>query len=112
MSTQFYQRKANRKWTWESPDGKTRNMIDFVMVNKRWKSSVNMCRTFIKPDVASDHNLVMAGIRVKLKTIHREKSEKTFDIERLDDNLVRREYSTLLKSKCEQTKKKNRDSVD
>src|SRR6218665_2499256 len=21
-NTQFYQRKANRKWTWESPDGK------------------------------------------------------------------------------------------
>src|SRR6218665_2552873 len=54
----------------------------------------------------------MAGVRVKLKTIHREKSGKKFDIERLDDNLVRREYSTLLKSKWEQTKKKNRDSVE
>src|SRR6218665_1527154 len=113
MNTQFYQRKANRKWTWESPDGKTRNMIDFVLVNNGWKSSVTMCRTFTKLDVASDHNLVMAGIRVKLKTIHREKSGKKFDIERLDDNLVRREYSTLLKSKWEHTKKKkNRDSVE
>src|SRR6218665_2850893 len=112
MNTRFYQRKANRKWTWESPDGKTRNMIDFVLINNRWKSSVTMCRTFTKPDVASDHNLVMAGIRVKLKIIHREKSEKKFDIERLDDNLVRREYSTLLKSKWEQTQKKNRDSVE
>src|SRR6218665_1519086 len=73
-------------------------MLDFVVVNNRWKSSVTMCRTFRKPDVVSDHNLVMAGIRVKLKTIHREKSGKKFDIERLDDNLVRREYSTLLKS--------------
>src|SRR6218665_2340892 len=67
---------------------------------------------FTKPDVASDHNLVMAGIRVKLKTVHREKSGKEFDIERLDYNLVRREYSTLLKNKWEQTKKKNRDSVE
>src|SRR6218665_643918 len=91
---------------------KNRNVIDFVMVNIRWKSSVTMGRTFTKPDVASDHNLVMAGIRVKLKTIHREKSGKTFYIERLDDNLVRREYSTLLKSKWEQTKKKKRDNVE
>src|SRR6218665_2395722 len=113
MNTQFYQRKANRKWTWVSPDEKTKNMIDFVLVNNRWRSSVTMCRTFTKPDVASDHNLVMAGIRVKLKTIHREKSGKRFDIERLDDNLVRREYSTLLKSKWEQIKKKkNRGSVE
>ena len=28
MNTVFQQRKANRKWTWESPDGKTKNMID------------------------------------------------------------------------------------
>jgi len=70
------------------------------------------CRTFTKPDVASDHNLVMAGIGVKLKTIHREKLGKKFDIERLDDNLVRGKYSTLLKSKWEQTKEKNRDSVE
>src|SRR6218665_2646621 len=76
MNTAFYQRKANRKWTWESPDGKNRNMINFVLVNNRWKSSVTMCRTFTKPDVSSDHNLVMAGIRVKLKTIHREQSGK------------------------------------
>ena len=67
---------------------KTRNMIDFFLVNNRWKSSVTMCRTFTKPDVASDHNLVMAGIRVNLKTIHREKSGKKFDIERLGEKRI------------------------
>ena len=91
---------------------KNRNVIDFVMVNIRWKSSVTMGRTFTKPDVASDHNLIIAGIRIKLKTIHREKLGKRVDIERLGDNLVRGEYSTLLKSKWEQTKEKNRDSVE
>src|SRR6218665_3462336 len=54
----------------------------------------------------------MAGIRNKLKTMHREKLGKIFNIERLGDHLVRGEYSTLLKSKWEQTKEKNRDSVE
>src|SRR6218665_342998 len=54
----------------------------------------------------------MAGIRNKLKTMHREKLGKIFNIERLGDHLVRGEYSTLRTSKWEQTKEKNRDSVE
>ena len=71
MNTAFYQRKASRKWTWESPDGKTKNMIDFILANRRWQTNVSMCRTFTKPDVGSDHQLVMAGIRIKLKRTYR-----------------------------------------
>ena len=45
-------------------------MIDFILVNKRWKSSVWMSQAFSNlPDNASDHALVMAGVRIKLKTI-------------------------------------------
>src|SRR6218665_2610444 len=54
----------------------------------------------------------MAGVRVKMKTINREKKREKIDTERLDDNLVRGECSTLLKSKWEQTKEKNSDSVE
>jgi len=53
----------------------------------------------------------MAGMRVKLKTIHREKLGEKFDIEKLDDNLVRGEYSTLLKSKWEQTQETDTGTV-
>ena len=67
VNTVFYQRKAKRKWTWESPDGKTKDMIDFIIVNNRWKSVVTKCRTFTGPDMASDLILVMAGIRIKMK---------------------------------------------
>ena len=44
MNTAFYQRKGNRKWTWESPDGCTKNMIDFILVGGRWKNGVTTCR--------------------------------------------------------------------
>ena len=61
VNTVFYQRKAKRKWTWESPDGKTKNMIDFIIVNNRWKITVTKCRTFTRPvleSVGSDGALV------------------------------------------------------
>jgi len=34
--------------TRESPDGKTRNMIDYILVNKIWKSSIfERCSSFM-----------------------------------------------------------------
>ena len=38
MSTMFKHRHR-RKVTWRSPDGKTANMIDYMLILKRWKSS-------------------------------------------------------------------------
>src|SRR3984885_7608136 len=103
MNTAFYQRKASRKWTWESPDGKTRNMIDFILVNNRWRTSVTMCRAFSRPDVASDHKLILAGIRIKLRTITNEKTEKRFDVEKLEDNMIKWQYDTLIQEKWRQS---------
>ena len=31
----FFQKKPQRKWTWQSPDGVTKNEIDFIMSNKQ-----------------------------------------------------------------------------
>ena len=100
----------SRKWTWEAPDGKTRNMIDFILVNNRWKSSVTMCRAFSKPDVASDHKMIMAGIRIKLKTIQKEKIEKRFDVEKLEEDMVRWQFSTALNDKWRRGKANTKDN--
>ena len=91
MNTVFQQRKGNRKWTWESPDGRTKNMIDFVLVGNRWKNGVTMCRTFSRPDVNSDHKLVLAGFRIRLKTVQKEMTNRRFDTERLKVEEVRQE---------------------
>ncbi|CAF4468868.1 unnamed protein product, partial [Rotaria magnacalcarata] len=62
-----FQQKANRKWTWASPDGVHKNMIDLVLIQKRWKSSVTNCRTFQSADISSDHSLVLCNIKLRLK---------------------------------------------
>ena len=33
MNTQF-QKKGGRRWTWRSPDGNTKNEIDYIMTDK------------------------------------------------------------------------------
>src|ERR1700733_229235 len=112
MNTAFYQKKNNRKWTWESPDGRTRNMIDLVLVNNRWKSAVTKCRTFSGPDIASDHKLVMAGFRIKLKKTHREAMNKRFDIPGLREIDTRREFNNQLHNRWEQNKKTNASTTE
>ena len=41
-----FEQNDDRKWTWRSTDGKHTNMIDLVLIDRRWESGVKLCRTF------------------------------------------------------------------
>ena len=76
MGTQF-QHKDIHKLTWKSPDGRTRNMIDHSLVNRKWIKSVRDTRVFRDADVGSDHNLVICTVKLCLKAAKKqEKSHK------------------------------------
>ena len=62
-----FQQKDSRKWTWVSPDGRYRNMIDLMLIDKRWLTSIWNCRAYQGPDVDSDHSLVLSKIRLRFK---------------------------------------------
>src|SRR5664279_4512148 len=91
-NTCFQQRKVNRLWTWESPDGVTHNQIDFIIVNRKWRSSIMNCRAFPSADVGSDHQLVIASLRLKLKNRKKRQSKRKFDIRKLKDPEIERAY--------------------
>ena len=61
--------KASRRWTWHSPGGEYHNQIDYILVKKRFRSSVNTGRTrsFPRADIGSDHDLVLMSFRLHLK---------------------------------------------
>ena len=88
-------------------------MIDYIMVNKRWKNAVTGCRTFVSPDIASDHRLVIAGIRIKLKRrVSKGMMNKRFNTEALRDGTIRCQFSTQLNNKWNQIKRKDTGSVE
>ena len=48
-NTWFEQRYKNRH-AWESPDGKSRNQIDFILVSQRYRNSVKNAKVRTSAD--------------------------------------------------------------
>ena len=61
LANTFGSHKASRRWTWHSPNGQHQNKTDYILVQKRFWSGVNIARTqsFPEADIGSDHNLLI-----------------------------------------------------
>ena len=68
MNTQF-QKKAGRRWTWRSPDGHTRNEIDYIMTDK--PSMVTDVTVINRVNIGSDHRMVMGSITLNTRAERR-----------------------------------------
>ena len=55
------------KQTWISPDRRTCNQIDHVLINRKFRTSVLDTRAETSADITSDHHLVRTKLRLKLK---------------------------------------------
>jgi hypothetical protein len=61
-STMFPRRKIH-KYTWTSPEGKTHNQTDHVLLDRKRHSSILNVRSFRAADCDIDHYLVVAKVR-------------------------------------------------
>jgi hypothetical protein len=64
------------KCTWVSANGVNNNMIDFLMVEQKWKSSVKGCRSFFSADIESEHQLVLCKFQMTHESRKRTRHEK------------------------------------
>ena len=72
----LFQQHKRRLYTWTSPDGQHRNQIDYILCSQRWRSSIQSAKTRLGADCGSDHELLIAKFRLKLKKV-----EKKIDIQ-------------------------------
>lgn len=69
VTNTWFQQPKRRLCTWKSCDGITRNRIHYILVNKHWKSSITSVRTLPGADVGTDHQLLCAKFRVRLRKL-------------------------------------------
>ncbi|XP_076105780.1 uncharacterized protein LOC143074119 [Mytilus galloprovincialis] len=88
------------KLTWCSPNGRDKNQIDHLMINGTWRRSLLDVKVKRGADVGSDHHLVTANIKMKLRSTGRKTLVPTrYDIEKLQDHKVKNAVILQLKNK-------------
>jgi hypothetical protein len=65
------------KYTWTSPDGKTHNQIDHILLERRRHFNVLDVRSFRAADCDSDHYLVVAKVRERL-AVNKQRSQRFY----------------------------------
>ena len=81
-NTHFQQHKR-RLYTWTSPDGQYQNQIDYILCNQRWRSSIESTKTKPEADCGSDHELLIAKFRLKLKKVGKTTRPFSYDLNQI-----------------------------
>ena len=74
VSSTYFEKKNIHKAMWISPDGRTKNQIDHVLIDGRHCSDVLDVRSCRGPNVDSDHYLVKAVVKARVSTQHNRQS--------------------------------------
>ena len=78
-----------------SPDRKTRNHIDHILIDRRRQSSILDVRSFTGVDCDTDHYLVVAKVRERL-AVSKQAAQKLdgerFNVRKLKDLVVKKQY--------------------
>ena len=95
IANTLFQQHKKRLYTWTSPDVQHRNETDYILCSQRCRSSIQSAKTRPGADCGSDHELLIAKFRLKLKKVG--KTTRPF---RYDVNQIPGDYIVEVSNRC------------
>ena len=71
------------KCAWKSQNDQYQNQIDYVLFSQRWRNSIQLAKTRPGTDRGSDHQLLIAKFRLKLKKVGKTNRPFMFDLNQI-----------------------------
>ena len=93
IANTLFQKHNRRLYTWTSPDGQHQNQIDYILCSQGWRSSIQSAKTRLRADCGTDHELLIAKFRLRLK-----KAGKTTRPFRYDLNQIPYDYTVEVRN--------------
>ncbi|XP_049786262.1 craniofacial development protein 2-like [Schistocerca cancellata] len=112
----FFKLPKRRLYTWKSPrdcnEEVCRNQIDFILINKRYKTSIHGVKTYPGADIFSDHNPLVAKFHVKLKAIQKKQKKDYINTTILRDPLTKQKTSEEINKELVRIKNNQTEDID
>ena len=83
IANTLFQQHKRRLYTWTSPDGQHRSQIDYILCSQRWRRSTQSTKTRPGADCGSDHELLIAKFRLKLKKVGKTTRPFRYDLNQI-----------------------------
>ena len=106
IANTFFQKRQGRKWTWKSPNGTTKNEIDFIITDKI--DNIKDVTVTNKIDIGSDHRMVACRTKFNFKSernkmILKKKCPRNIEMENKEafQTAVNNRFETLWTENCD-----------
>ena len=83
IANTLFQQHKRWLYTWTSANGQYRNQIDYILCSQRWRICVQSAKTRPGADCGSNHQLLIAKLRLKLKKTGRNNRSARYDLNQI-----------------------------
>ena len=83
IANTLFQQHKRRLYTWTSPDGQHQNQTDDILCSQRQRSSIQSAKTRQGTDCGSDHELLIAKSKLKLKKVGKTTRPFRYDLNQI-----------------------------